>query len=109
VRIAKLTSFYELSYDNQNKLNKANTTDAPTALKSQCKSNIKYLNSRAGNVAAFCAHPRVVMIAEEFNIDLLQNFEDDDLDLEEDANEDYTAAAAATSEEDFKLKTVNQA
>ena len=49
------------------------------------------------------------MIAEEFNFDLLQNFEDDDLDLEEDANEDYTAAAAATSEEDFKLKTVNQA
>ena len=116
VRIAKLASFYELSYDDQKKANKAYTADAPTALKSQCKSNIKYLNSRAAKVAAFRAHPRGVMIAGELNFDLLQNFEDDDLDLEEDANEDDTGAEAP-SEEDFMLKaylsidleTVNQA
>ena len=107
-RIAALTSFYELSYDDQKKANKSFTSDATPALKAQCKSNIEYLNSDAAKVAAFRGHPRGLAIAQELNFDLLANFDDDGLD--DDASDDGPATAAATAaaalilEEDFKLK-----
>jgi len=113
-RIAALTSFYELSYDDQKKANKSFTSDATPALKAQCKSNIEYLNSNAAKVAAFRGHPRCLAIAQELNFDLLANFDDG---LDEDASEDGPATAATTAadaataaaaalilEEDFKLK-----
>ena len=104
VRIAKLASFYELSYDDQKRANRAYSKDVSATLKKRHKKNLFFLNRMAVKANAIRNHSnpiRSAAIAEEFNLDVASmNIDDQEgLSDEDEDSEPYVHTGLASSGE----------